>query len=248
MNEINIINESISLYSKQLKLPTFLNYQDIIRQLDKDKSYADFLLELLKTESSQRQENNQKRRIKAAKYPYIKTIDEYDLSRLKHVKEPFVWELAGCDYIDKCQNVVMIGNPGTGKTHLAIGLGMKACMNGYSVRFYTAASLATELVEASDYKRLTKLERQLASVDLLIIDELSYLSFNRHQSDLLFKVISDRSEKGSIIITTNLEFSKWAELFNNPTMVSALVDRITFRSYVLNMNGDSYRKENIGKQ
>lgn len=248
MNEINIINESISLYSKQLKLPTFLNYEDIIRQLDKDKSYADFLLELLKTESSQRQENNQKRRIKAAKYPYIKTIDEYDLSRLKHVKEPFVWELAGCDYIDKCQNVVMIGNPGTGKTHLAIGLGMKACMNGYSVRFYTAASLATELVEASDYKRLSKLERQLASVDLLIIDELSYLSFNRHQSDLLFKVISDRSEKGSIIITTNLEFSKWTELFDNPTMVSALVDRITFRSHVLNMNGDSYRKENIRKQ
>lgn len=248
MNEINIINESISLYSKQLKLPTFLNYEDIIRQLDKDKSYADFLLELLKTESSQRQENNQKRRIKAAKYPYIKTIDEYDLSRLKHVKEPFVWELAGCDYIDKCQNVVMIGNPGTGKTHLAIGLGMKACMNGYSVRFYTAASLATELVEASDYKRLSKLERQLASVDLLIMDELSYLSFNRHQSDLLFKVISDRSEKGSIIITTNLEFSKWTELFDNPTMVSALVDRITFRSHVLNMNGDSYRKENIRKQ
>ena len=248
MNEINIINESISLYSKQLKLPTFLNYEDIIRQLDKDKSYADFLLELLKTESSQRQENNQKRRIKAAKYPYIKTIDEYDLSRLKHVKEPFVWELAGCDYIDKCQNVVMIGNPGTGKTHLAIGLGMKACMNGYSVRFYTAASLATELVEASDYKRLSKLERQLASVDLLIIDELSYLSFNRHQSDLLFKVISDRSEKGSIIITTNLEFSKWTELFDNPTMVSALVDRITFRSHVLNMNGESYRKENIRKQ
>ena len=248
MNEINIINESISLYSKQLKLPTFLNYEDIIRQLDKDKSYADFLLELLKTESSQRQENNQKRRIKAAKYPYLKTIDEYDLSRLKHVKEPFVWELAGCDYIDKCQNVVMIGNPGTGKTHLAIGLGMKACMNGYSVRFYTAASLATELVEASDYKRLTKLERQLASVDLLIMDELSYLSFNRHQSDLLFKVISDRSEKGSIIITTNLEFSKWTELFDNPTMVSALVDRITFRSHVLNMNGDSYRKENIRKQ
>jgi DNA replication protein DnaC len=248
MNEINIINESISLYSKQLKLPTFLNYEDVIRQLDKDKGYADFLLELLRTESSQRQENNQKRRIKAAKYPYIKTIDEYDLFRLKHVKEPFVWELAGCDYIDKCQNVVMIGNPGTGKTHLSIGLGMKACMNGYSVRFYTAASLATELVEASDYKRLTKLERQLASVDLLIIDELSYLSFNRHQSDLLFKVISDRSEKGSIIITTNLEFSRWTELFDNPTMVSALVDRITFRSHVLNMNGDSYRKENIRKQ
>jgi DNA replication protein DnaC len=248
MSEINVTKETITLYSKQLRLPTFNNYDDIIRQLDKDKIYADFLLELLKTESLQRQENNQKRRIKAAKYPYVKTIDEFDLSRLKHVKEPFIWELAGCDYIDKNQNVVMIGNPGTGKTHLAIGLGMKACMNGFSVKFYSAATLATELVEASDYKRLIKLERQLSSVDLLIIDELSYLSFNRHQSDLLFKVISDRSEKGSIIITTNLEFSRWTELFDNPTMVSALVDRITFRSHVLNMNGDSYRKDNIKQQ
>lgn len=245
MGELNVTGDVINLYCKQLKLPTFNNYEDIIRQLDKDKSYADFLLELLKSESLQRQENNQKRRIKTAKYPYLKTIDEYDLSRLKHIKEPFIWELAGCDYIDKKQNIVMIGNPGTGKTHLAIGLGVKACMNGYSVRFYTAATLATELVEASDYKRLTKLERQLASVDLLIIDELSYLSFNRHQSDLLFKIMSDRSEKGSIIITTNLEFSKWTDLFDNPTMVSALVDRITFRSHVLNMNGDSYRKDNI---
>lgn len=174
MGELNVTGEVIALYCKQLKLPTFINYEDVIRQLDKDKSYADFLLQLLKSESLQRQENNQKRHIKAAKYPYVKTIDEYDLSRLKHVKEPFIWELAGCDYIDKNQNVIMIGNPGTGKTHLAIGLGMKACMNGYSVRFYTAATLATELVEASDYKRLTKLERQLSGVDLLIIDELSY--------------------------------------------------------------------------
>ncbi|MFI3209407.1 MAG: IS21-like element helper ATPase IstB [Eubacteriales bacterium] len=245
MYDINITYEAISLYTKQLKLPTFNNYEDIIRQLDKDKSYADFLLELLKAESNQRQENNQKRRIKIAKFPYLKTLDEYDLTRLKHVKEPFVWELASCDYIDKGQNVVMIGNPGTGKTHLAIALGMKACMSGYSVRFFTAASLATELVEASDYKRLLKLERQLSTVDLLIIDEFSYLSFNRHQSDLLFKVISDRSEKGSIIMTTNLEFSRWTELFENETMVSALVDRITFRSHVLNMNGESYRKDNI---
>ncbi|MBM7615153.1 IS21-like element helper ATPase IstB [Alkaliphilus hydrothermalis] len=231
------------MYSKQLKLPTFCDYENIIRQLDTRKGYEDFLLELLKQECDQRQENNQKRRIKAAKFPYIKTLDEYEFNRLKHVKEPFLWELSGCDYIDKHQNIVMIGNPGTGKTHLSIGLGLKACTNGYSVRFYTAASLATELVEAKEYKRLMKLEKQLSKVDLLIIDELSYLSFNRHQSDLLFKVISDRSEKGSIIISTNLEFSKWTELFDNPTMVSALVDRITFRSHVLNMNGDSYRKD-----
>lgn len=245
MSEINVKAQSISLYCKQLKLPTFCDYENTIRQLDTKMSYEDFLLELLRVESNQRQENNRKRRIQVARYPYIKTLDEFDTSRLKHVKEPFVFELAGCDYIDNHQNIIMIGNPGTGKTHLAISFGLKACTCGYSVRFYTAASLATELVEASEYKRLTKLEKQLAKVDLLILDELSYLSFNRHQSDLLFKVISDRSEKGSIIITTNLEFSRWTELFDNPTMVAALVDRITFRSHVLNMNGDSYRKDSV---
>ena len=243
MAMINVKAQSISLYSKQLKISTFCDYDNIIRQLDSGMGYEDFLLELLKQECSQRQENNQKRRIKASKFPYIKTLDEYEFKRLQHVKEPFIWELSGCDYIDQRKNIIMIGNPGTGKTHLGISLGLKACTNGYTVRFCTAASLATELVEASEYKRLLKFEKQLAKVDLLIIDELSYLSFNRHQSDLLFKVISDRSEKGSIIITTNLEFSKWTELFDNPTMVAALVDRITFRSYVLNMNGDSYRKD-----
>jgi DNA replication protein DnaC len=242
MADINIKSQAISLYCKQLKLPTFCDYENTIRQLDSNMSYEDFLLQLLRTETDQRQENNRKKRIKAAKYPYIKTLDEFDTSRLKHVKEPFVFELAGCDNIDKHQNIVMIGNPGTGKTHLAISFGLKACTLGYSVKFYTAASLATELVEASEYKRLTKLEKQIAKVDLLILDELSYLSFNRHQSDLLFKIISDRSEKGSIIITTNLEFSRWTELFDNSTMVAALVDRITFRSHVLNMNGESYRK------
>ncbi len=136
----------------------------------------------------------------------------------------------------------MIGNPSSGKTHLSIGLGLKAIKEGFNVKFYTAATLATALVEAREFKSLGKLEKQIHKADLLILDELSYLSFNRHQSEFLFKVISDRSEKASIIVTTDLPFSKWTELFENPTMVAALVDRITFRSHVLNMNGDSFRK------
>lgn len=136
---------------------------------------------------------------------------------------------------------MMIGNPGRGKTHLSIALGLKACAQGYRVQFKNAATLSTELCEAKGNYHLGKLERTLAKADLLILNELSYLSFNRHQSELLFKVTSDRSEKSSTIVTTNLPFSKWTDLFENTTMVAALIDRLTYRSHVLDMNGDSYR-------
>ena len=173
-------------------------------------------------------------------FPYLKTMEEFDCSQLNDAVSPlFLQELASCQFIKK--HNVMIGNPGRGKTHLAITLGFKACADGYNVLFKNAATLYTELCEAKDNYRLGKLERNLAKADLLILDELSYLSFNRHQSELLFKVISDRSEKSSTIVTTNLPFSKWTELFENTTMVAALIDRLTFRSYVLDMNGESYR-------
>ena len=135
--------------------------------------------------------------------------------------------------------MVMIGNPGTGKTHLSIALGLKACMQGMNVRFYTAANLSNELIEALDGHRLLKLEKQIANCDLLIIDEMSYLTFNRHQSELLFKVIADRSERKSIIVSTNLPFSEWLTMFENQTMVAAMIDRLTYRSFVLNMNSCS---------
>lgn len=243
MNSINLNAETIALYAKQLKVPSFNRYDDVIRQLDKNKSYEHFLIELLKMESISRMESSQKRKINAARFPYIKTFDELDLSRYEHVSEAYFHELATCDFLSKRQNVVMIGNTGRGKTHCSIALGMKACMQGMNVKFYTAANLSNELIEAMEYKRLLKLEKQLAKADLLIIDELSYLTFNRHQSELLFKIVADRAEKRSVIVSTNLKFSEWTTLFENETMVAALVDRLTFRSHVLNMNGTSYRSE-----
>ena len=141
----------------------------------------------------------------------------------------------------------MIGNPGRGKTHLSIGLGLKACSLGLDVLFKNAATLSTELAEARDNYSLGKLEKRIQKADLLILDELSYISFNRHQSELLFKVVSERSERGSVIVTTNLPFSQWTDLFENTPMVSALVDRLTFKSYVLDMNGESYRLEQTMK-
>ena len=239
---MNTTSEMIRLYARQLKIPTFADYEEILRQADPSADFGTLLLELMKTETASRQENQNKRRLKAAGFPYLKTMDEFDCSQLNESVPPlFLNELASCQFIRQRQNVVMIGNPGRGKTHLSIALGLKACSQGFNVLFKNAATLSTELCEARDNYRLGKLERSLAKADLLILDELSYLSFNRYQSELLFKVISDRSEKGSTIVTTNLPFSKWTELFENTTMVATLIDRLTFRSHVLDMNGESYR-------
>lgn len=243
MNSIDLNAKTIALYTKQLKVPSFNQYKDVIRQLDKDKSYEHFLIELLKAESLSRMESSQKRKINAAKFPYIKTIDELDLSRYEHVSDACFHELATCDFVSKRQNVVLIGNTGRGKTHFSIALGIKACRLGMNVKFFTAANLSNELIEAMEYKRLLKLEKQLDKTDLLIIDEMSYLTFNRYQSELLFKVVADRAEKRSVIVSTNLKFSEWTTLFENETMVAALVDRLTFRSHVLNMNGTSFRSD-----
>lgn len=245
---IRAVEEQIRLYAKQLKIPSFAEYEQVLRQSGSSLSLSELLLELMKAECESRQENQLRRRLKAAAFPFQKTLDEFDFSQLNASISPaFLRELATCQFIQDRQNIVMIGNPGRGKTHLSIALGLKACGLGFRVLFKNAASLSTELCEAKDHYYLGKLERTLAKVDLLILDELSYLSFNRHQSELLFKVISDRSEKASTIVTTNLPFSRWTELFENTTMVAALVDRLTFRSHVLDMNGESFRlKSAIG--
>lgn len=215
-----------------------------MRQLSPGDGYDKFLCDTMQLEVSQRQIASQKRRIKKARFPVMKTLDEFEYNRLEHVSESFIRELATCDYIKKRQNVVMIGNPGSGKSHLGVGLGLKACYAGFNVKFYTAINLANELAEAIEFHRLSKLEKSLAKVELLILDELSYLTFNRHQSEMLFQVISERSERASVIVTTNLEFSRWTDLFENEIMVAALIDRLTFRSHILNMNvNESYRLE-----
>jgi len=239
---MDVKEEQIRLYARQLKVPTFANYRDLLRQCKPEADFTDLLLDLMMAEASSRQENQTKRRLKAAAFPFQKTLDDFDMTQLnKSISPVFLQELASCKFIADGQNIVMIGNPGRGKTHIAIALGIKACLQGYRVLFKNASTLSTELTEARDNYQLGRLERQLNKTDLLILDELSYLSFNKFESDLLFKVLSDRSERSSTIVTTNLPFSKWTELFENTTMVAALVDRLTYRSHVLDMNGPSYR-------
>ncbi len=236
--------EQIRILSKLLKVPTFMTYNDILRQAAPNTGFEQLLLTLMQKEYEQRQENNNRRRLKQACFPYTKTLDELDISRYDgKISTVFMNELASCRFISEKKNLVMIGNPGRGKTHIAIGIGLKACSSGMSVLFKNAASLSTELAEARDNYSLGKLEKKIRSVDLLILDEMGYVSFDRYQSELLFKVIADRSERGSIIVTTNLPFSEWTDLFENSAMVAALVDRLTFKSYILDMNGESYRLE-----
>ena len=235
-------DEQIKLLAKQLKIPTFANYYEVIRQAKPDDSFNRLLLGLMKRELEQRQENQNRRRLKQAGFPYTKTLDELDLGRYNgSISEVFVNELASCRFIREKKNLVMIGNPGRGKTHIAIGIGLKACAAGMNVMFKNAAALSTELSEAKDNYSLGKLEKRIQRADLLILDEMGYVSFDRFQSELLFRVVADRSERGSIIVTTNLAFSEWTSLFENTALVAALVDRLTFNSYILDMNGDSYR-------
>ena len=217
MSELN--KNLIAMYAKQLKLPTFNHYDEVYRQLNADKSYEAFLVAIMRLELEHRQDSARIRKVHAARFPYVKTLDEFDCHYLEHVEEAQIHQLASCDFIQKKQNLVMIGNPGTGKTHLAIALGHKACLQGLNVRFYTAANLANELVGALDGHRLLKLEKQITNCDLLIIDEMSYLTFNRHQSELLFKAIADRSERRSTIITTNIAFADWLSIFENNTSI-----------------------------
>lgn len=235
-------DEQIRILAKQLKIPTFANYYEVIRQAKPDDTFNRLLLSLMNRELEQRQENQNRRRLKQAGFPYTKTLDELDLSRYNgSISEVFVNELSSCRFIREKKNLVMIGNPGRGKTHIAIGIGLKACAAGMNVMFKNAAALSTELSEAKDNYSLGKLEKRIQRADLLILDEMGYVSFDRFQSELLFRVVADRSERGSIIVTTNLAFSEWTSLFENTALVAALVDRLTFNSYILDMNGDSYR-------
>ena len=172
---IDTKEEQIRLYARQLKIPTFANYADTIRQCAPDTDFSGFLLELMMAEAASRQENQTRRRMKAAAFPFQKTLDEFDMTQLNPSVSPvFLNELASCKFIDACRNIVMIGNPGRGKTHIAIALGIKACLQGYRVLFRNASTLSTELTEARDSYQLGKIERQLARTDLLILDELSY--------------------------------------------------------------------------
>jgi DNA replication protein DnaC len=228
---------------KTLKLPTFLReYDKLARQCAADGvDHPRYLLRLAELELIDRERRMVERRIKEARFPAVKSLDSFDFAVLPSLNKTLVLELARSEYVARRENIIALGNSGTGKTHIALGLGLAACQKGLSVGFITAATLVNELHEARDEKRLLRLQRQLAGYKLLIIDELGYVPLSQIGAELLFEVFSQRYERGSTIVTTNLPFDEWTEMFGSERLTGALLDRLTHHVHILEMNGDSYR-------
>lgn len=228
---------------KTLKLPTVLReYARLSREASSaGGSYESYLEKLTELEVSQRSSNAITNRIRAAGFPLLKDLENFDFSLSPSLNKQKVLELSRDEWIGQHENCCLIGNSGTGKTHLATALGQAACRHGRHVRFHTAASLVNQLEEAQKQYRLEKFLSTLERVDLLIVDELGYLSLSASGAELLFQVFAERYERGSILITSNLPFGEWGGVFKNERMTAALLDRLTHRCHILEMNGESYR-------
>ena len=228
---------------KALKLPTFLREYDKLAQqcAAEGTDHPRYLLRLSELELIERERRMVERRIKEARFPAVKSLDSFDFIAIPSLNKTLVLELARCAYVIRRENVIAVGNSGAGKSHVALGLGLAACQKGLSVGFTTAAGIVHELIEARDDKRLLRLQRQLASYKLLIIDELGDVPLSQTGAELLFEVFSQRYERGSIIVTSNLPFDEWTNVFASERLTGALLDRLTHHVHILEMNGDSYR-------
>jgi DNA replication protein DnaC len=228
---------------RTLRLPTMLREYDKVAQQCASEAvdYPRFLLRLVELELLDRDRRSVERRIKAARFEVVKTLDTFDFLAIPSLNKQLVLDLARCDYIDRRENVLALGNSGTGKTHIALALGLAACQKGYRVRFATAAGLVHELMEARDEKRLLRTQKQLAAYQLLIIDELGFVPLSRTGAELLFEIFSQRYERGATLVTSNLPFNEWTEILGTERLTGALLDRLTHHIHILEMNGESYR-------
>lgn len=236
---------------KQLRLPTMnAEFETLAREASaSNQTFEQYLLRLTELEVAARASNALQARIKQAQFPVEKDLQGYDFSAIPAVNKQQVLELARCEWIRQHANLCLLGQPGTGKTHLAVALGMAACREGLKTKFFTAAALVTGLEEAQQQFALDRLLKKLDKLDLLIVDELGYLSFSRTGAELLFQVFADRYERRSLLITSNLAFSDWGQIFQGERMTAALLDRLTHHCHIFEMNGESYRfKESMKKK
>jgi DNA replication protein DnaC len=228
---------------KALKLPTFLReHEKLARQCAAEGvAHTGYLLRLAELELLERERRMVERRIRQARFPAVKSLDSFDFAAIPALNKMLVLELARGAYIEQRENVIALGPSGTGKTHVALGLGLAACQKGLAVGFVTAAALVHELLEAREERRLLRLQKQLAAYKLLIVDELGYVPLSPSGAELLFEVFSRRYERGPVIVTSNLPFDEWTSVFSSERLTGALLDRLTHHVHILEMNGESYR-------
>ena len=235
---------------KQLKLPTMLReYASVAAGCTKERlDYPAYLLRLAERELIEREQRAAERRIKAARFPVIKTLETFDFNAQPSINEQMLRQLMVGEYIDRRENILIVGNSGTGKTHLASALGFAACTQGLKVRFFTVTGLVTHLLEMREEKRFERALEQLRRQHLLLLDELGYVPFSKTGAELLFDVVSRAYEQQSLIVTTNLPFENWTEVLGSERLTGALLDRLTHRVHIIEANGESYRLKESRKR
>jgi len=228
---------------KALRLPTVAAECEKVasRAAADNVDHLTYLLQLLELELLDREKRAADRRLKAAKFPTLKTLENFDFAARPSVNKVLIAELARCEWIDKRENLILIGNPGTGKSHLATALAAQACQKGYKVRFFRTTELVTALIEARDERAFLRLKGQFARLDLLVLDELGYVPASKVGAELLFDVISSAYERSSLIVTSNLPFESWTEVLGSERLTGATLDRLTHRCRIIETKGESYR-------
>jgi DNA replication protein DnaC len=237
-------------YLGQLKLPTIRReYKSLALQCAQERAdYPAYLLRLAERELLDRERRAAERRIKAACFPVLKTLDTFDFAAQPSINQTLLRQLCGGEFIERKENVLLLGNSGTGKTHLATALGLAACALGRRVRFYSAAALVTSLLERREERTLGRTFKAMERMELIVIDELGYIPFSKAGAELLFEVVSRAYERTSLIVTTNLPFEAWTEVLGGERLTGALLDRLTHRVHILEANGESYRLRDARKR
>lgn len=235
---------------KALKLPTMnAECEKIAQRCAADNAdHLAFLLQLCELELIERERKAAERRLKSARFPAHKLLDEFDFSARPSINKPLLLQLVKGDYLDQRENILLVGPSGTGKSHLATALGMAACAQGRKVRFFRVTELITLLLEAKEERQLLRMRQQLGKLDLLILDELGYVPASKAGAELLFDVIATAYERNSLIVTTNLPFENWTEVLGSERLTGAALDRLTHRCQILETKGESYRLQDAKRR